>query len=54
MTNNTFFGEFSPRALEIVDSQVIVRIILAQHPAEEERALGVLRASMQGAKESDG
>jgi hypothetical protein len=54
VTKNTFFGEFAPRAMEIVDSRVIVRIIPAQHLADKERVRFALPFSMKDAKESNG
>ena len=54
VTNNTIFGEFPPRAAEIVDSQGIVRIMPARHLAHKNRVFSALEPSVQDAKESDG
>ena len=54
VTNNTFFGEFPRRAVEIVDSRGIVRIIAAQRLPDNQRVFSALPFLMMKAKESDG
>jgi hypothetical protein len=54
VTNNTIFGEFSLMPQESVDSGMIVRIMPAQSPLDNERVFWAWRTLVRNAKESDG